>query len=326
MRLRWPARPVLAGSPGDERRGGRSLVGRRTAARGAEPGALPLPPVSRGHRAPDRTPGSAVLSRPRDCRVPVRGLVQFGKGLVGVMAAIGLWQLLLAVGVLPSRFVPSMSAILVALVRGIGSLDLLGALGGTLEAWAIGLAIATLLGAVAGIGIATVPRLAAMSSVVIRFLRPVPSVALIPIAILVAGLGLKMTLILVVFASLWPVLFNATYAVRDMPQLYRETGLTLGLGRAQLLLRVVVPASLPGILTGIRIASAIGLVVAVSAELVTGVGGLGGYILNARQADQIPAAYAGILLGGLTGYLINFGLQVLERRAFGWSTAGREGA
>lgn len=326
MRLKWPRRPVLAGSAGTERRAGKSVGSRRTAARAAEPGAGPHPPVSRGERTGDGARASAASRRPRGARVPVRGLVRFGKGLVGVGVAIGLWQLLLAGGVLPSRFVPSMWAIFVALVSGIGSLGLLSALGGTLQAWAIGLAIATVLGAVAGIGIATVPRLAAMSSVVIRFLRPVPSVALIPIAILVAGLGLTMTLILVVFASVWPVLFNAIYAVRDVPQLYRETGLTLGLGRGQLLLRVVVPAALPGILTGVRVAAAIALVVAVSAELVTGVGGLGAYILNARLVNQIPAAYAGILLGGLAGYLINFGLQVLDARAFGWSTAGREGA
>lgn len=263
--------------------------------------------------------------RPPGWTAWLSGLAVFAKGLVGVAGAVALWQLLLAVGVLPARFVPSMGEIVLALVRGVVGLTLLGALGGTIEAWAIGLALATVLGSVAGIGIATLPTLAAMSSMVIRFLRPVPSVALIPIAILVAGLGLNMTLILVVFATVWPVLFNAIYAVRDVPPLYRETALTLGLGRAEVLRRVVVPAALPGILTGVRVAAAIGLVVAVSAELVTGVGGLGGYILNARLGNQIPAAYAGILLGGLTGYLVNLGLQVLETRTFGWSTAGREG-
>lgn len=257
---------------------------------------------------------------------PVRAqgaLARFVKGLAGVGVAIGVWSLLRVTGVLTPKYVPSFPAIAAAAARGIADLSLLTPLGATIEATVIGLAIAAVAGVVLGALIGTWRWPAAFARVLIRFLRPVPSVALIPAAILAAGLGLKMTLLLVVFASVWPILFNTAYGIRDVPQLYRETGRSLGFGSRRVLLRITAVAALPSIATGIRVSAAIALVVTISAELITGVGGLGGYILRARLAAEWPQAYAGILIGGLLGYVINSTAVTAERRLLAWSSENR---
>lgn len=260
--------------------------------------------------------------RTRGLSIP-SSLVRFLKGLIGVGVTVGVWTLLRATGVLTPKYVPSFPAIVAAAAQGIADRSLLTPLGETVEAAVIGLAIASALGVLLGALIGTWRWPAAFARVLIRFLRPVPSVALIPAAILAAGLGLKMTLLLVVFASIWPILFNTAYGIRDVPQLYRETGRSLGFKSRRILLRITSVAAFPSIATGIRVSAAIALVVTVSAELITGVGGLGGYILSARLAANWPRAYAGILIGGLLGYLINSVAVTVERRLLTWSAENR---
>ncbi len=285
--------------------------------------AATLPGPTEGQGAPNGgSPGIRGGSR-GDRRSWRERAVALAKGLAGVAAAVGVWELLRATAVLPPRFAPSFPTIVSAAARGLANGSLLGPLGTTLTAWFFGLAMALAVGLAVGALIGTWRWAAAAARVLVRFLRPVPSVALIPVAILAAGLGLKMTLILVVFASVWPILINTAYGVREVPELYRDTGRVIGLSRRQVLLRITLPASLPAVATGIRVAAAIALVVAVSAELITGAGGLGGFILNARLSARYGDAYAVVLLGGLLGYLINSAAVGLERRVLFWSAANR---
>ncbi|HLV59557.1 MAG TPA: ABC transporter permease [Natronosporangium sp.] len=239
-------------------------------------------------------------------------------------AAVGVWELLRAVGVFPEPFVPSFGSIVIAAGRDLLNGTLLRPLATTLTAWSLGLAIAAGLGLVLGAAMGTWWWAAATGRILVRFLRPVPSVALIPVAILAAGLGLKMTLILVVFASVWPILINTAYGVREVPQPYRDTGRVAGLSASRVVLRVTVPAALPAVATGIRVSAAIALAVTIATELITGTGGLGAHIQTARQGAQFVDAYAGILLGGLIGHLINIVALGLERRVLFWSAEHRK--
>lgn len=180
---------------------------------------------------------------------------------------------------------PSFGPIVIAAVRDLGNGSLLRQVGGTMLAWLMGLVIATIIGVVVGALIGVSRWAAAVLRVLVRFLRPVLSAALIPIAILVASLCLKMTMILV-FASVWPILFNTAYGVRDVPQLYKDTGRVMGLPSRQVLTRVTLPAALPSVASGLQVSAAIALVVATAAELITGNGVIGGFILQARLGAQ----------------------------------------
>ena len=128
---------------------------------------------------------------------------------------------------------------------------------------------------------------------------------------------------LIVFACVWPVLFNVRYGVQSVDPLLLDTGRVCRLSRRALVRRVVMPAALPAIFTGIRISSSIALVLAVSSEMVTGSPGLGKLIVDADAAANVELSYAGVFVTGILGLLLNLGLQIADRRLLPWSLASR---
>lgn len=240
-----------------------------------------------------------------------------GRKLGGVVIAIVIWELVSVSGLVSAQALAGVGPTAAALAGNAGSL--LSAAAATLEAWAVGVGIAC----VAGIGLgALVGRsqvAEASTEMVVRMMRPLPSLALIPVAILIAGLGLKMTAGLVAFTSFWPVFINTRYGVQQVDTLFIDTGRTLGLGRLGLLTRVIVPAAAPLIASGIQVAISLALVVTVSVELVSGSGGLGTFVVRAQQGNAVPEMYAGILVGGLVGWALNTGYAALTRRGLPWS-------
>jgi ABC-type nitrate/sulfonate/bicarbonate transport system permease component len=189
---------------------------------------------------------------------------------------------------------------------------------GTLEAWAVGIAVAIIAGVALGT-LAGHSRLAeASTEVLVRMMRPLPSLALIPIAILVAGLGLKMTSGLVAFTAFWPVFINTRYGIHQVDSLVIDTARTLGFSGVGLVLRFIVPAAALLIASGIQVAISLALVVTVSVELVGGTGGIGSFVLQAQQSGAVPALYAGIFVGGFIGWALNAGYSTVVRRVLPW--------
>jgi ABC-type nitrate/sulfonate/bicarbonate transport system permease component len=259
--------------------------------------------------------------RPRGRGVAAR-LTRVAKGLVGIGVAMGAWELIRATGALPRNYIPGVGPIISATVNDFAS-DLLPAVGDTLKAWAVGLAITIPAGVLLGVAVGLWRWVDAALRVTVEFLRPVPSVALIPIAVLVFGISLRMQLLLIVYACVWPVFYNVRYAVRGVDPLFLDTGRVAGLSRVALIRRVVLPSVLPAIFTGVRIASSIALILAVSAELITGAPGLGKLIVEAQGATKISLSYAGVLVTGIVGFLLNFVFMTLDRRLLPWSLAAR---
>jgi NitT/TauT family transport system permease protein len=249
-------------------------------------------------------------------------VVRWAKGTVGVLVAIGLWELVRALSLLPQDYVPSVATILSAVVENLDN-GLLAATGETLKAWGFGMLITIAIGIAFGIAIGLSRWADAASRVVVEFLRPVPSVALIPVAVLIFGIGLRMQLLLIVFACVWPVLFNVRYGVQSVDRLLLDTARVSGLARRDVVRRVVFPAALPATFTGIRIASSIALVLAVSSEMVSGSPGLGKLIVDADAAANVELSYAGVFVTGVLGLVLNLGLQIADRRLLPWSLAAR---
>ena len=249
-------------------------------------------------------------------------VVRWAKGTVGVLVAIGLWELVRALSLLPQDYVPSVPTILRAVVENLDN-GLLAATGETLKAWGFGMLITIGIGVAFGIAIGLSRWADAASRVVVEFLRPVPSVALIPVAVLIFGIGLRMQLLLIVFACVWPVLFNVRYGVQSVDRLLIDTARVSGLARRDVVRRVVFPAAMPATFTGIRIASSIALVLAVSSEMVSGSPGLGKLIVDADAAANVELSYAGVFVTGVVGLLLNLGLQIADRRLLPWSLAAR---
>lgn len=257
-------------------------------------------------------------SRPAAASVaPVRRWRSLARSVGGVLVALGIWELVSVSGLVTNEALASVSATASAIGAHAGALA--SAAGGTLKAWAVGVAIAI----VAGVGLGSLvgrSRVAeASTEVLVRMMRPLPSLALIPVAILIAGLGLTMTAGLVTFTSFWPIFINTRYGVGQVDNLFIDTGRTLGLGRTRLFRQVILPAAAPLIASGIQIAISLALVVTVSVELVGGTGGLGSFVLQAQQGNAVPTMWAGIIVGGVIGWALNVGYAALIRRVLPWS-------
>jgi len=244
-------------------------------------------------------------------------------GFSGLAGLLVLMEVLPYVGVVSADFLPPTHRIAVALGGELVDGAFWTALAHTLVAWAVGLVIAVLGGIVAGITIGAVPVLRALTASTIEFLRPIPSVALIPLAVLLYGTKLESTLMLVIYASFWQVLIQVLYGVQDVDPIADETARSYGLGTWARVRYVMWPTALPYVMTGIRLAAAVALVLAITAELVIGAPGLGNRIAVAQTSNAVPDMYALIAVTGLLGVAINLAARFVERHLLSWHQSVR---
>jgi NitT/TauT family transport system permease protein len=152
----------------------------------------------------------------------------------------------------------------------------------------------------------------------IEFLRPMPSVAIIPVAILLLGIGDSMIVAVTVYASMWPILINTIDGVRHIDHTLVDTGRTFGLSRRRILWQIILPAASPYIVTGLRISLSIALILVTTAEMISGSKGLGFFILDEERSLQTSNMYAGIVLVAVLGYALNRLFVALEGKAMKW--------
>ena len=248
------------------------------------------------------------------------GLVRWQRGLAGVSVLVIALEAITRAELVNPIYLPAASSILVTTAHVLLDTEFLANVGGTLLAWAIGMLVAMAIAIPLGLLLGSSWRSYLAATTAIEFLRPIPSVALIPLVILLRGRGLDMKVILIVYASIWPILFNTIYGMREVDPLAKETARAYGLGRFAILRKVSLRSASPFIYTGIRISAAIALILAISTELIAG-GGLGvGTWMIAHSETGVPREflYAGIVVTGLLGLVINSLLVVGERRLFAW--------
>jgi NitT/TauT family transport system permease protein len=161
-------------------------------------------------------------------------------------------------------------------------------------------------------------RAGAMVSPIMAFIRPIPPIAFIPMAVLYFGLGEVGKIVLIFFVSFTYVQANAHAGAANFPIAYRRAAQSLGLTRAQTFFRIVLPGALPQIFTGLKVALALSWAVVVAAELVGAQSGLGFMISDAALLFRIPVVYVGVLLIGAIGLALNFALNLVEHRIVHW--------
>jgi ABC-type nitrate/sulfonate/bicarbonate transport system permease component len=244
-------------------------------------------------------------------------------GAAGLAAFLALGEAVPRLGLVKEAYLPPTSRIADALGQEVTDRAFWTALGDTLTGWALGLAIAVGAGVVVGLVVSVVPYLREATASTIEFLRPIPSVALIPLAVLLYGTELRSVLLLVVYASFWQVLVQVLYGVQDVDPVAEETARSYGLGPWARVRHVLWPTALPYVMTGVRLAAAVALILAVTAELVIGAPGLGARIAVAESSQAVPDMYALVVVTGLLGLLINVGARTVERRALAWHQSVR---
>lgn len=240
--------------------------------------------------------------------------------VAGVLAVLVLWQVLSVTGVLPSDSFPSLFSVVHSLVTELGTSAGWSAIANTLAGWAIGFAIGAIAAIACGMGIG-LSRAAYRSTIlVIEFMKTVPVIAILPLLLLQYGGTLKMEYILVAFGVFWPLVIQVVYGVRSMDPVARDTAEALRVTGLRRLAYVVLPSAAPFIATGLRIAAAAALIIAIIAELIGGADGLGREILLAQNAGtgSLPLLYALIVLTGALGIALSVAFRFAERRLLGW--------
>ncbi|MCH6231481.1 ABC transporter permease [Microbacterium sp. CFH 31415] len=244
-------------------------------------------------------------------------------GLAGIAGFLVTWQLLPTLGIVNEAYFPTATDTIGQLIVLMGDLEFWRNVGRTLTSWAIGLLIATVLAVVLGTVIGLVPFLRRATHTTVEFLRPIPSVALIPLAILMFGYQLQAALLIIVYASFWQVFIQVLYGVADVDAVARDTARSFGLTRGSRIVNLVFPTALPYLMTGLRLAATVALILAITAEMFISIPGLGRAIMIARESGQWTTVYALVIVTGMLGLLVNLGFRAIERRTLSWHQSVR---
>lgn len=239
-------------------------------------------------------------------------------GLSLLLGLLLLWEVSSRMSPLIYFYFPPISQILLSLFQLILSGELLVHLVASLGRFLGGYLLAAAIAITCGIVLGYFRPAYSLFEGLIEFLRPMPSVAIIPVAILVLGIGDSMKIAVTVYACFWPMLINTIDGVRNIDPTLIFTGRTFGAGRWRILTRIVLPSASPYIVTGLRISLAIALILVTTSEMLVGGNGLGFFILDEERSLRTNHMYAGIVLVALLGYGLNHLFLLLEAKAMAW--------
>ncbi|ODM75722.1 ABC transporter permease [Bradyrhizobium elkanii] len=231
------------------------------------------------------------------------------QGLLPLIALLLLWQ---ALGDPRSPYFPPPSTWAAALIERASAGDLAPAVLATFQSVAAALVLATALGVGIGGLIGASPALARCLGPTLEFLRTLPPPTIVPVAALIIGVDEKMKLFVIVFAALWPVLLNTTSGVRSLHPTLLEAARSLQLGVIAQVTKIFLPALLPSILTGVRVAAPLAIIVSLLAEMLTLMPGLGALLLMAQRNFNAAEVFGLLAVVGSFGFIINAVLAAFE--------------
>jgi ABC-type nitrate/sulfonate/bicarbonate transport system permease component len=248
-------------------------------------------------------------------------------GLLLIVALLILWELSVRLKLVQAVSWPAFSSVATAWVRLTLNGELSGELLVTLQRLFTGYGLAVVAGVGVGILMGYFRFCYNLLEPLSESLRPIPSPAYLPMAILFLGIGDQMKVFMVGLSCFFPILLNTYSGVRAVDPVQINTARTFGLGPWATIVQVIVPAAAPYIFTGMRISLAVALIVSVIAEMVASSNGMGFFILQTQRSFRIPEMYAGVIMLGLLGYLLNRAFLVVEARAVAWHarSMAREG-
>jgi ABC-type nitrate/sulfonate/bicarbonate transport system permease component len=238
------------------------------------------------------------------------------RGIAVPVALLALAEVGFHVSVGSSDSLAPPSRIAVALLSAVGDGSLLIDTAKTLATMLVGLALGVLTGLLAGIALGFSETLRRAAFLTVEMLRPIPSVALLPLSLLIFGFGYRMEVAVIAFATFWPALILTQSAVAQIEPRLIEVSRLMGLSRLQTAWKIVLPAAAPRLMTGLRLAAGFALVVAVTAEVVSNPQGLGHDLMLAQETLRPDRMFAVLVWVGLIGWGLNVALLRLERWLF----------
>lgn len=273
----------------------------------------PAAPAPSAVPAPSAGPTPAVEG---PGRARLRRVGYLGLGWLGLAFAALVWQAA-AVAAKSSLF-PTFAAAATDVWHLIDGPTLATDLLPSIARAAAGFAISAVLGIAVGLVTGFYRSAREWTSSVFDFFRSLPTPLLIPVAIVLFGLGGTMVVAVIVSAAVWPVLITTANAAAGLEPTVVDTARCLGFRGPRLLLRVVLPAVSPQIFAGLRVAISVSLAVLVVAEILGGGSGIGYFISSAQQSFRITDSYAGVIVLCLLGWAADTLFLVVERRLLRW--------
>jgi NitT/TauT family transport system permease protein len=240
--------------------------------------------------------------------------------LLGCGLVVGAWAAVSAAAVFSPVLLPGPGRVLARLGEMAASGELLPDLGVTLWRWLLGFAIGAAVGIPVGLLMGHFPPVGRSLALVVDAARGLPVIALLPLFLIFFGVGGAAKVAIAAWASALAVLVNASYGAARVKDLWLLTARTLGATPAQTFLKVVIPAALPEVVVGLRIAVSHALVVVIAAEMMLGgePAGLGRRLTDAAMLFRTADAYALLCVIGLLGFGSNAVFQSAERRLLPW--------
>lgn len=228
-----------------------------------------------------------------------------GPGLATLAVGLGLWEAVVRSGAVDFENLPAPSAIAGGARALMASGDLPGNIVHTLRSTLLGWLVASVAGVAVGVLLGLSRTAWRWSMASIEVIRAIPPVSLVPVALLAFGFALRMELSIIVYAATWTVLVNTIDGVRGVPAELVDVARVLRLSRAATVRKVVLPAAMPSIVVGLRLALSLSLVLAVVAEMLGNPSGLGNALVRAQQALQPEQMFAYVVTIGVLGVALN---------------------
>lgn len=232
---------------------------------------------------------------------------------------LALWEAVVRVGWLDPRFFPAPSAVgetLWVMTRD-------GELGSNLGATVLRLAVGFALGAIPGVLLGLVMGLnrwvRALVNPIVAAIYPIPKIAILPLLMLIFGLGETTRVVVVAVSVFFVLLINTTAGVMNVNPIYLDVGRNLHVSRAQFLRTIALPAAAPVIFAGVRLAVGISLVVCVAAEMVSAQSGLGYLLWRSWQVLDVERMYAALLVVSALGLAASYALDLVEQKSMPWN-------
>ncbi|MFI9006071.1 ABC transporter permease [Actinosynnema sp. NPDC053489] len=269
-------------------------------------------PAVDGERPAGRVRRPSVARRVADALVTGVGKV------AAVVLLLAVWEVAPRLGLVDATFLPPFSTVLDEWWRLAGNGQLLDHTGASLARSLSGFGLAVAVAVPLGLLIGWYKPVATLLGPLLEVFRNTAALALLPVFVLLLGIGETSKIAIVFYACTWPILLNTISAVRGVDPTLLRLARSVDLSGFRLFQKVILPAAVPTVFTGIRLAGAVSILVLVAAEMVGAKAGLG-YLVNASQFNfAIPRMYAGIVTISAIGVVFNQLLVALERRFTSW--------
>ena len=241
--------------------------------------------------------------------------------ILSIVSPIGLllvWEIAARAGFIDTRFFPAPSSVLALLIEMLKSGELLTHTGMSLQRLAWGAVIGGVPALVLGIVMGLNRTLRALVDPIIAATYPIPKSSILPLALLIFGLGESSKIFMVAIGVFFPVAINATTGVLEINKIYLDVGRNYKADRWSMFWTIALPGALPVIMTGFKLGIGIGLILIAIAEMIGAKSGLGFLIWSAWETFAVEQMYVGLFMIALIGFALTVALNELERIIIPW--------